>query len=68
VFAGPSFRDIGAGSLYETDRPDDPVHAMNPSGNGEGHQYSILVGDDFLGSYGVTTFELACHGVAGACP
>jgi hypothetical protein len=64
---GPGLRDLTEGKLYEIDRPDDPVHAMNPSGNGGGHQYSIVIGDDFLGSYGVTTTELACDGVAGAC-
>jgi hypothetical protein len=64
---GPGLRDLSEGKLYEIDRPDDPVHAMNPSGNGGGHQYSIVIGDDFLGSYGVTTTELACDGVAGEC-
>ncbi len=64
---GPGLRDFDEGSLYEIDRPDDPVHAMDPSGNGAGHQYSIVIGDDFIGSYGVSTEELACAGVAGEC-
>jgi hypothetical protein len=68
TFAGPGLRDLPpAGSLYEIDRPDDPVHQMNPSGNGNGHQYVILVGTDFKGAYGVTTNELACAGVPGPC-
>ena len=68
TFAGPGLRDLPAnGSLYEIDRPDDPVHAMNPSGNGAGHQYVILYGQDFEGAYGVTTDKLACAGVPGPC-
>lgn len=67
AFAGPGLRDLAEGSLYEIDRPDDPVHAMNPSGNGYGHQYVILDGDAFLGEYGVTTTALTCNGVPGAC-
>jgi hypothetical protein len=67
AFAGPSLRDLTEGVLYEIDRPDDPVHAMNPSGNPDGHQYDILFGDAFQGSYGVTTSELSCRGVPGAC-
>ncbi len=65
--AGPSLRDLNDGVLYEVDRPDDPVHALNPSGNGDGHQYDILYGEDFQGSYGVTTTELSCAGVPGIC-
>jgi len=65
---GPGARYLGEGMLYEIDRPDDPVHAMDPSGDGDGHQYSILYGDDFQGSYGVTTTELSCAGVPGPCP
>lgn len=68
VFAGPGLRDLPDSSLYEVDRPDDPVHAMNPSGNPDGHQYVILYGDAFQGSYGITTDELSCKGVPGACP
>ena len=64
---GPGLRDLTEGALYEVDRPDDPVHAMNPSGNGDGHQYSIMFGDEFQGSYGVTTTQLSCRGVPGAC-
>lgn len=72
AFAGPSFRTLDGRRLYEIDRPDDPVHAMNPSGNPDGHQYDILIGDAYLGryagAYGVTTTELSCRGVPGACP
>jgi len=70
LFAGPGVYFVDATeqrTLYEIDRPDDPVHAMNPSGNGDGHQYDIVVGDDFLGFYGVSTEQLACAGVAGEC-
>ena len=56
--AGPGVREGAEAFLYEIDRPDDPVHALNPSGNGDGHQYDILFGDVFQGSYGVTTTEL----------
>jgi hypothetical protein len=66
-FAGPGLRDVTDGHLYEVDRPDDPVHMLSPSGNGGGHQYDILFGTDFQGSYGVTTDELSCDGVPGAC-
>ncbi|MGE5186903.1 MAG: hypothetical protein ACM31C_32855 [Acidobacteriota bacterium] len=67
ALAGPGLRDVSEGRLYEVDRPDDPVHALDPSGNPNGHQYDIVVGDTFLGSYGVTTTELACAGVPGPC-
>jgi hypothetical protein len=67
TFPGPGLRGYTNAWIYEVDRPDDPVHAMNPSGNPDGHNYDILVGSDFLGSYGVTTTELACAGVAGIC-
>jgi hypothetical protein len=71
-FAGPSFRTLDGRALYEIDRPDDPVHAMNPSGNPDGHQYDILIGDAYLGryagAYGITTTELSCRGVPGECP
>jgi hypothetical protein len=44
---------------------------MNPSGNGDGHQYDILFGDayrgDFHGSYGITTTDISCRGTPGAC-
>lgn len=66
-FAGPGLRDVGDAKLYETDRPDDMVHNLNPSGNIEGHQYDIVFGDAFQGSYGITTMELSCHGVPGPC-
>jgi hypothetical protein len=68
MFTGPGLRQFGGGYLFEIDRPDDPVHAMNPSGNPSGHQYVILYGDTFEGAYGVTTEELACKGVPGECP
>jgi hypothetical protein len=68
TLAGPGLHTAPDGLLYEIDRPDDPVHAMDPSGDGDGHQYDILIGSDFLGSYGVTTEQLACAGVAGECP
>lgn len=67
TFMGPGLRDLPEGSLYEIDRPDDPVHALNLDGNSWGHQYDILIGDAFVGAYGVSTTELACEGVAGAC-
>jgi hypothetical protein len=66
--AGPGLHEWPNGLLYEVDRPDDPVHAMDPSGDGDGHMYNILIGSDFVGSYGVTTEQLACAGVAGECP
>lgn len=68
AFAGPSFTMRGGIALYEIDRPDDPVHALNPNGNGDGHQYDITDGDSFIGSYGITTDELSCAGVLGICP
>jgi hypothetical protein len=67
TFPGPGLRGTQGNLVYEVDRPDDPVHAMNPSGNSDGHNYDILVGSDFLGSYGITTEALACAGVAGEC-
>jgi hypothetical protein len=66
-FPGPGLRQFDGVSLLEIDRPDDPVHALDPSGNGGGHQYVILYGSDFQGSYGITTDELSCNGVAGQC-
>ncbi len=68
TLAGPGIRPFNQGYLYEIDRPDDPVHAMDPSGDGDGHMYNILYGDDFQGSYGITTMELSCAGVPGECP
>jgi hypothetical protein len=68
TLAGPGLRDFANGMLYEVDRPDDPVHAMDPSGDGDGHMYNILFGSDFQGSYGITTEELSCAGVEGECP
>lgn len=71
---GPVVRDYerpwGKMYVYEYDRPDDPVHAMNFNGNFAGHHYNIVLGDDleFHGAYGITTMELACDGVPGACP
>lgn len=71
AFLGPRFLDYdGAGGkrlLAEFDRPDDPVHALTFDGNFHGHHYPIVVGDEFLGFYGITTDELACDGIAGAC-
>lgn len=67
MFPGPGLRSFGGVSMLEIDRPDDPVHALNPSGNGAGHQYVILYGDVFQGSYGITTEEMSCNGVPGQC-
>ncbi len=67
TFAGPGMRPVGDNALYEIDRPDDPVHAVDPSGNPDGHQYDILFGDDYQGSYGVTTEAISCRGVPGPC-
>ena len=66
--AGPGTKQGAETFLYEIDRPDDPVHALDPSGDGDGHQYTILYGDQFQGSYGVTTMELSCAGTPGPCP
>ncbi|MFT3694402.1 MAG: hypothetical protein QM831_14745 [Kofleriaceae bacterium] len=66
-FKGPGLRNVGAGLLYEIDRPDDPVHALHAGEPGGGHQYSILYGDDFQGSYGITTEEMSCDTVPGPC-
>jgi hypothetical protein len=65
---GSGLEEMTEGQMYEIDRPDDPVHVLATNGNGAGHQYTILVGSDFLGSYGITTTELACDGVPGECP
>jgi hypothetical protein len=64
---GPGARFAGDGLVYEIDRPDDPVHALDPSGDIEGHEYDIVIGGVFEGSYGITTTELACRGVPGPC-
>jgi hypothetical protein len=66
-FAGPGLRDVTDGKLYEVDRPDDPVHKLDLTAKGGGHQYTILFGDDFKGSYGVTTEQLSCDGTPGPC-
>jgi len=68
VPAGPGFRTVDTVKLYEVDRPDDPAHTFDPSRGGNGHHYVIMVGSEYLGWYGITTEELACAGVAGACP
>jgi pimeloyl-ACP methyl ester carboxylesterase len=67
TFKGPGLRDLTEGSLYEVDRPDDPVHALHPGQNGGGHQYDITFGDDYRGSYGITTEDMSCDGVPGPC-
>ena len=68
TFPGPGLRGRAQSWIYEIDRPDDPVHAMNPSGNSDGHDYDIMLGTDFVGAYGVTTEEITCKGTPGACP
>jgi hypothetical protein len=73
---GPGFRTVtssdadqhAAVAAYEVNRPDDPVNTFDPQGNGGGHHYVIMIGDDYRGWYGITTDELACDGVAGQCP
>jgi len=75
-FQGPGYKVVesqhGATELrttcVEVDRPDDPVHMLQLSYDIEGHQYDIMYGDAFQGSYGITTLELSCHGAPGACP
>jgi hypothetical protein len=68
---GPDLRDVTSGArstpVYEVDRPDDMVHNLDPSGDLESHQYDIMFGDVFRGSYGITTDELSCHGIPGPC-
>lgn len=72
---GPGFRTVTstAGArvsnvrTYEIARPDDPIRTFDPNGNGDGHNYVIVVGDEYLGWYGITTDQLACEGVSGAC-
>ena len=68
TFEGPGLRPVGDASLYEIDRPDDPVHALDFAWSLSGHQYDISYGDAFQGSYGITTDELSCDGTPGACP
>lgn len=52
----------------EINRPDDPVHSFDPRLTGGGHQYIIRFGEDYRGWYGVTTDDLSCGDVPGACP
>jgi len=70
-FIGPRVLDFerpsGTRMLYEIDRPDDPVHNMTFEGDFGGHHYDIVVGDQYLGFYGITTDKMACRGVAGSC-
>jgi hypothetical protein len=73
---GPGLRTISSTAFdgtaevrtYEVTRPDDPIRTLNPHGNGGGHHYIIMVGDEYLGWYGITTDKLACAGVPGICP
>jgi hypothetical protein len=73
---GPGIRTVSSTAfdgpaevrVYEVTRPDDPIRTLNPLGNGAGHHYIIMVGDDYLGWYGITTDELACDGAPGICP
>ena len=75
-FQGPGYKVVesqhGTTELrttcVEVDRPDDPVHMLQLSYDIEGHQYDIMYGDAFQGSYGITTLELSCHGTPGPCP
>ena len=70
AFQGPGLKyldPVVKNALYEVDRPDDPVHSLQLQNNGDGHQYTILFGSDFQGSYGVTTEEMSCDGVPGEC-
>ncbi|HEY1553791.1 MAG TPA: hypothetical protein VGF94_03100 [Kofleriaceae bacterium] len=68
-FEGPGLHVLSdrASAIYEIDRPDDPVHALDPLGNGAGHYYNILFGDVFQGFYDVTTTAISCSGVPGPC-
>ena len=73
---GPGFRTVDAVSgdvatstrTYEVDRPDDPAHSFDPAGNGDGHHYIIMFGDQYQGWYGITTDELSCGTTPGECP
>jgi len=67
TFNGPGLRNVTGGMLYEVDRPDDPVHALKLGEPGGGHQYDITFGDQFMGSYGITTEKMSCEGVPGPC-
>jgi pimeloyl-ACP methyl ester carboxylesterase len=71
-FLGPRVVDLhpsdGSTSLaYEIDRPDDPVHNLTFQGDFHGHHYNIVFGDQFEGSYGVTTDKISCDTVPGPC-
>ena len=69
AFEGPGLHVLSdqASVIYEIDRPDDPVHALDPLGNGSGHYYNILFGDVFEGYYDITTAAISCAGVPGPC-
>ncbi|HTL35216.1 MAG TPA: hypothetical protein VL326_18940 [Kofleriaceae bacterium] len=60
-------KDGSPSLVYEIDRPDDPVHNMTFQGDFHGHHYNILFGDEFIGSFGITTDELSCGDVPGEC-
>ncbi len=70
TFQGPGMKyldPVVKNALYEVDRPDDPVHSLQLQNDGGGHMYTIMFGDDFQGSYGITTEEMSCAGVPGEC-
>jgi hypothetical protein len=67
TFNGPGLRNTPQGLEYEVDRPDDPVHVLHAGEPGGGHQYDIMYGDAFQGSYGITTNEMSCETVPGPC-
>lgn len=72
---GPGFRTVTSTAgekvvdvrTYEVARPDDPIRTFDPNGNGDGHNYVILIGDDYKGWYGITTDEMVCDGMPGPC-
>jgi hypothetical protein len=70
-FIGPGVRDMdrsdGKRTVYEIDRPDDPVHEVSFDGDFGGHHYNIVWNGEFRGSYGITTEDLSCHEVPGPC-
>jgi len=70
-FIGPRVLDYdrpdGKRTVYEIDRPDDPVHAVSFDGDFGGHHYNIVWNGEFRGAYGVTTDDLSCHEVPGPC-
>jgi hypothetical protein len=70
-FIGPGVVDMdrtdGKRTIYEIDRPDDPVHVVSFNGDFGGHHYNIVWNGDFRGAYGVTTEDLSCHEVPGPC-